>query len=625
MQNETALTPTDEIIPVATHLERYGYIRISVQEYMKLSAASRCYTVGSGKNTISYDIVHTTEGFAHITTGKSGTMLIWLSDPFEIRTVVADASHNCYAELMIHGNVVRIAFDSLLPDKICATLFSKGIAISKTDLAHEALSMHLQWLLAKFDAKDARQILGWAYRENVLEWNGYDTQTPFLQYQIAEASEEAYLKTFNDLIADKVELQFVICAAAASTLLAYLNMTEKLPVSSFGISLVGSSSTGKTTALQLAASLYSSIEDETVLSPFYGTQNALMHILGRHYGVPLCYDESTIRNDLSKSSFVYVFTEGKEKLRMNQDSTLKERASWLCTGLFSSEDYLVDLTRSDNLGLGARIITLDGYTYTKSSSHAEKIKVFAGKNYGIIGKMFSAFLLHADSSQVAEEFGKIRRIIQNFFKPEQCQLTDRVAQNYALILHTATLLQKIGVDVNADGLAGMCVELHARLSATANPGKNLVIKIFNYICCEYKHLKGIKWTTNKEGVPLKVEIIESTFAFIVAKCGVQSPEIAVKYLISDGFIVRPEKNRRKTKISVDGVPCYGYRFDLDKVQAAFGVIDDAVYSNVRKYKTTDPFSDEVLDIENDEEAVIHAGNYKIDHRTTSVTGKAFLL
>ena len=143
---------------------------------------------------------------------------------------------------------------------------------------------------------------------------------------------------------------------------------------------------------------------------------------------------------------------------------------------------------------------------------------------------------------------------------------------------------------------------------TATLGKNLVANIFNYICCEYRHLKGIKWTTDKTGIPLKMDMVETTFLAIVAKCGITEPKIAVNALLEEGFIIRPEKGRKETKLSIDGVPCYGYRFDLDKVNAAFGQIDDAVYSNVKKYKNSNPFSDAVLDIVNDEEAVIHAGN-----------------
>ena len=98
-------------------------------------------------------------------------------------------------------------------------------------------------------------------------------------------------------------------------------------------------------------------------------------------GVPIAYDESTIHNAISISNFIYAFTQGQEKLRLDSNAQLKYRNSWVCTALFSSETYLVNAER-DNLGIIARVITLDGLTYTVDGVHSEQIKAFTGKNYG---------------------------------------------------------------------------------------------------------------------------------------------------------------------------------------------------------------------------------------------------
>lgn len=618
-------TTTDVIISFDYHLDQNTAANISNDEYITLAKGAMDYVVGSGKNTYSFCIVHTSAGFVNLVACKKGFKAEWLSDPFAIRGVVSDDQNNYYAELEIRGNHVRIPFEQLTPDKIHASLFGKGVAIRKTDHADEALSTHLQWLLSKFEAQDAGQVLGWRKKADTLSWHGSRCEPPLLQYKLSLPSEEAYLAALNDLIVDNPPLQFVLCAAAASTVLSYLSITENIPLTPFGISLVATSSKGKTTALQLAASIYSAPTDEAVFSGFYGTQNALIHILGRHNGVAICYDESTIKNDLSNSSFVYMFHEGKEKLRMNPDGTLKERQSWLCTALFSSENYLVDMNRIEHLGLAARVITLDEQTYITSSSHSEAIKTFAAQNYGIIGEKLAAFLLNSNSAEMAQRFTTIRDNLLKRLSSNRCDLTDRVSMNYAVVILTAALLHEIGLDIDIDGVTDLCVGLHDKLSLAADPGRNLVIKIFNYISCEYKNLKGIKWTTTEAREVLKVEIIETTFEKIVTKCGYADIPSAVKFLLNDGYIVRPESGRRKAKISIDGVPSYGYRFDLQKVQEAFGTINDAVYSNVKRYKDVDPFSEEVLDIVNDEEAIVHAGNYRIERNKAAFTGRAHLL
>ncbi len=611
-----------EAVPVDFTLDRFGKVQISIKKFIQLKAKSLCFIVGKGKNAVKFEIAHTNAGFVDIYTGINGTYSEWLADYFDIEGVVADEKNNHFLVIKHNGNILRLPFEGILPDKICSTFFSKGIAISKVNDAHEAFSMYLQSVINQLKVTDARQTLGWTVENDVLQWNGADSEPPYLQYHL-EMSQEEYLSEFNRLTEPSPQLQFVICSAAASTLLAYLKIKEKLPVTSFGVSLVGTSSTGKTTALQLAASLYTSPEDETVFSAFYGTYNALMKILGCHHGVVICYDETTIKNDISKSSFVYAFTQGKDKLRLNSDSELKFRNSWNCTALFSSEEYLVDASK-DNLGIVARVITLDHLTYTTDSSHSEQIKTFAGKNYGLIGKLLSDYLILADSAEILEEYEAARTDLLNEIT-EKCSLTERLTMNYALIITTSQILNRLGVLTNTDVIKQMCVILHEEVSAAANPGRNLVIKIFNYICCEYKNLKGIKWTTTKDGIPKKVEIIETTFENIISKCGVTEPKTAVKHLLDEGYIIRPEAGRIKAKLSIDGVSCYGYRFNLYKVNEAFGPIDDEVYSNVKKYKSADPFSDDVLDIVNDEEAVIHAGNYKVTDNKTAVGGKAFLL
>lgn len=606
-------------IPVDFILDRFDNAKISIEELIRLRAKALCFTVGKGKSAVKFEIAHTEAGFVDIYTNKNVTYAEWIADHFDIEGVVADEKNNHFLVIKHNGNILRLPFEGILPDKICSTFFRKGIAISTVNDAHQAVSMYLQSIVNQLEVKDAEQVLGWNVENGVLQWNGIESELPYLQYHL-EMSEEDYLAELNKLTAPSPQLEFVLCGAAASTLLAYLKIKEKLPVSSFGISLVGTSSTGKTTALQLAASLYSSPEDETVFSAFYGTYNALIKILGRHHGVPICYDESTIKNDISKSSFVYAFTQGKDKLRLNSDSELKFRNSWDCTALFSSEEYLVDAAK-DNLGIVARIITLDNFTYTTDSSHSEQIKTFAGKNYGYIGNLFSEYLISADSAEILEEFQTAIADLLNKIT-EKCSLTERITMNYAMIITTSQILNRLGVLTDTEEILKICIKLHDEISSAANPGKNLVVKIFNYICSNYNKLDGVKWTLNKDKKPVKVEILEATFKEILEKTGNTDEKTAVKFLLDEGFIVPPEKNRIKAKISIDGVASYGYRFDYKKVDKAFGTVNDEVYTYKKKYKTSDSYGPvDVIDERN----VIYAGNYKITDKQEPVEGKIFLL
>ncbi len=615
------MNSTDKIVPVSFQLQRNGRVKLYTEEYIKLMTNSRTYVLGKGKKAVSFNIVHTSAGYVDVNDSTAD----WIADHFEIKSVVADDKNNHYAVIETTTGTFRIPFEGLLSNKIDVTLFNKGIAISKANNVHEALSMHLQWLLGNFEVQDAKTTLGWKYKNDQLMWCGANTDPPLLKYKLSLPSEEEYFKKFNSLIQGCEALQFALCTAAASTLLAYLHMTAKIPVASFGLSLVGTSSTGKTTALQLAASLYSSPDDETVYTGFYGTNNALVRILGFHKGVVLCYNESTIDNNINKANFVYTFTEGKSKLRLDQQSQLKERDTWLCTCLFSSETHLVDISNNDNLGLGVRILNLENCCYTRDARHADEIKTFAGMNYGIVGNKISEYLLNQNPEEVSKDYNELKEAVSSLNSLNRSSLTDRLILNFTLILHTAVILTETGINIDIQAIKSICVDINNKITESAQPGRNLICKVFNLISCKYKHLKGIKWTCGKDSKPVKVAIIETTFAEMLEECGITDIRSSVNNLDKEGFLIRQSNNRLKSKLSIDGVPCYAYQIDIAMVNAAFGPIDDDIFSNVIKKEDYPPFSNNRLSIDNDEEAIIHAGNHKIRSNKKAVSGTAFLL
>ena len=150
-------------------------------------------------------LVHTSAGMVDIGIGTSEPFARWIADSFTVRAVVVDAKNRHYAEIEKDEKCVRIPFENLLPEKICSTLFSNGIAVCRTNNAHKALSLHLQHLFRNFAVQDASQTLGWKYKNQVLTW---DASKTLLQH-LSEPSLEAYLSKLNALIQDMAALQFV--------------------------------------------------------------------------------------------------------------------------------------------------------------------------------------------------------------------------------------------------------------------------------------------------------------------------------------------------------------------------------------------------------------------------------
>lgn len=498
--------------------------------------------------------------------------------------------------------------------------YGKGIAINTQNKMHEAFSQYLQNQLKKFEIQDAKQVLGWKMQKGELKWLGANHSPPLLQYNNSYESETEYIRNLNTLIDDCPALQFVMCSSAASTVLAYLRMKVNLPVDTFGISLKNTTSKGKTTALMLAASMYSSPNDETVFSDFYGTQNALLYELGKHHGVPLCYDETTINNGIGKSDFVYIVSKGSSKKCLDTKRKLKERDTWLCTTLFSSETDLIDYEK-DNMGLLVRIINLEGVTYTKDSEHSDTIKTFAATNYSIIGKMLADWLLNANITEIEEMYSKVREELKGSESLCKCEITDRMTANHAVILITAEILNKMGLKCDIVGIKEISINAMNTATQYANRGKYLVQKIFGYISGNYHQLKDIEWNCNDILEAATVSIGETTFEKILKGIGWNNTQDALRHIAKTGCLIRQSKNRYKTRTTRDRVPYYSYYFDVAKVKEQFSGDFELEFSSLAQRHQWENY----IEVINDSEAIINGYNCRISDQGRTFEGKIFFL
>lgn len=580
----TSTPYVDYAVPVNFTVPQNGAVNISINDYTNLLLHSKEYTVGSGKNTFTYAITHTTAGFISLNITKAGTQAAWLADNFTIKAVYADDNGNYSFDIERKGKIARLPFEAIVPKNICTAFYTKGIAVCCDDRMNEAFSKYLQGMLNKFEVQDAKQILGWQIKQGNLTWTG----SSFLKHSNTFETEAEYIGKLNSLIKGSSPLQFVLCGAAASTLLGYLRLTQKLPVETFGISLVGTSSTGKTTALKLAASMYSSPDDENVFSGFYGTQNALVYSLGKHYGVPLCYDETTVSNGMNKSEFIYTISMGSSKQCLDTQRRLRERDTWLCSTLFSSEIDLIDYEK-DNKGLLARIIPLENLTYTLGSEHSQKIKTFAALNYGIVGELLADWLLKADADKINKIYNEARSALLKSETLCKCDLTNRMTENHALILATAELLNSLGLQLDIAGIREISINAMNHIAEYTNRGKFLIQQIFGYIASNSHRLKGIEWDSNTNLEPATVSIECGTFDNILNCIKCTDTKTALKEIAKTGCLIRQSEGRFKTRTTRDNVPYYSYRFDMSKVNEQFDGDFKLHYSSTKQQSQWDSY------------------------------------
>ena len=136
-------------------------------------------------------------------------------------------------------------------------------------------------------------------------------------------------------------LQIVLAAAFASVL---ISKVKALP---FVLHLWGGTGTGKTVALKVAASVWGN--PEKYMLTLNGTANALMAAL--LHDLPLLADElQTIKIDTNFQNYdkiIMQLTEGKDRARLTQQSTLKEQKTWNNCFIFTGEE---PITQSNSGG-----------------------------------------------------------------------------------------------------------------------------------------------------------------------------------------------------------------------------------------------------------------------------------
>ncbi len=129
-------------------------------------------------------------------------------------------------------------------------------------------------------------------------------------------------------------LMFAVNAAFASPLLPIAEETGG------GFHLIGTSSTGKTTALYVAGSVWGGRSNKGFLDTWKSTGNGLEAVAELHNHSLLLLDEINEVNAFEVGEIVYALSNGFGKSRMNRNTTARRKAEWNLMFLSSGEETL---------------------------------------------------------------------------------------------------------------------------------------------------------------------------------------------------------------------------------------------------------------------------------------------
>ena len=202
-------------------------------------------------------------------------------------------------------------------------------------------------------------------------------------------------------------LQIVLAAAFASVL---ISKVKALP---FVLHLWGGTGTGKTVALKVAASVWGN--PEKYMLTLNGTTNALMGTAALLHDLPLLADElQTIKLDTNFQNQTYdklimQLTEGKDRARLTQQSTLKGQKTWNNCFIFTGEE---PITQS-NSGGGTKNRVIELQCKEQIVSNGNAVVNFIDSHYGNAGRAFIEHIASKPAETLQQDFQDLQRTLLN--------------------------------------------------------------------------------------------------------------------------------------------------------------------------------------------------------------------
>ena len=222
-----------------------------------------------------------------------------------------------------------------------ATLLNTGLRIASTPRARNLLTQYIQTRHPEEFASCTDRI-GWHGRAFVLPKDTIGDQAERIVFQTDNAVENTFRvkgtpaqwrERVGALCAGNSRLVFAVSCAFAGPLLRHAGME------SGGFHFRGDSSSGKTTALKLAASVYGGA---SYLQRWRTTDNALEAIAAQHSDCLLILDELAQVEPKTAGECAYMLANEQSKARATRTGTARARLAWRLLFLSAGELGLAD-------------------------------------------------------------------------------------------------------------------------------------------------------------------------------------------------------------------------------------------------------------------------------------------
>jgi len=271
----------------------------------------------------------------------------------------------------------------------------------------------------------------------------------------SQGSLQEWQEQIGRVIAGNSRLILFACSAFAAPLLHLAGEKE-----GGGFHLYGGTSVGKSTALEVAASIWGNTD---FIHQWRNTDNAFEAIALAHNDGLLCLDELHQVDPKVLDKTIYMIANGKPKGRMRKDTTLRQGENWLIlplsVGEITIEQRLAEGQIKAQGGMESRFATIPadagrGYGLYEHLHHFDKpeqlsdhLKQASKRHYGTAIRTFLARLLAQPTRHTSAEIAEYRKIWVTCHTPEASHggQIGRVAKRFALLSYAGKLANRFDI------------------------------------------------------------------------------------------------------------------------------------------------------------------------------------
>jgi putative DNA primase/helicase len=237
-----------------------------------------------------------------------------------------------------------------------------------------------------------------------------------------------------------------------------------------GLHFRGQSSSGKSTLLRLAASVWGS---SGLVNQWRATSNGLEALAASYNDLLLPLDELSEITPRHLNETIYMLSHGKAKTRMSKEISLDEAATWrlalISSGELSVKEHLAAANLEIKEGQEVRLIDIEAdarmygvfddiHGASDPGEFAASVQEAASRNFGAVGRSFLEKLLARSKSkdfreQLRRKLAEHQGILLSHLSPAPDTMAGRVAKRFALIGLAGELATQWGLTGWAKGEA----------------------------------------------------------------------------------------------------------------------------------------------------------------------------